>query len=78
LTVADVAARYRVNPDKIRGWIARGELAAVNTAASLCGRPRWVILPDALAAFEKRRLGRPEPKPARRRKRSSFVDYFPD
>ena len=25
-TVADVAARYRVSPDKVRGWINRGEL----------------------------------------------------
>ena len=48
LTVADVARRYRVGEDKVRGWIARGELRAVNTATVLCGRPRWVISPDAL------------------------------
>jgi hypothetical protein len=57
LTVGDVARRYRVGEDKVRGWIRRGELAAVNTAAALCGKPRWVILPEALAAFETRRRG---------------------
>jgi hypothetical protein len=77
LTVSDVARRYRVSPDKIRTWIARGELSAVNTASALCGRPRFVILPDALAAFEARRAGGPPPKPPRRRKRAPQIDFFP-
>jgi hypothetical protein len=58
LTVKDVARRYRVSPDKVRLWIARGELVAINTTATLCGKPRWVILPEALAEFERRRAGR--------------------
>jgi transposase len=78
LTVRDVARRYRVGEDKVRGWVARGELAAVNTAAALCGKPRWVILPDALAAFEKRRAGGPVPKPKRRAKRPVQIDFYPD
>lgn len=78
LTVDDMAKRYRVGPDKVRGWIARGELKAINTAAALCGRPRWVITPDALAAFENRRLGGPLPKPLRRRRRQEAIDYYPD
>ena len=79
LTVADVALRYRVSPDKVRAWIARGELAAINTAAVLCGKPRWVVTPDALAAFERRRLGGVPAKPAQRRnRRPSLVDYYPD
>jgi hypothetical protein len=77
-TVADVARRYRVSPDKVRAWIDRGELAAVNTSAALCGRPRWVIPPEALAAFERRRAGGSPPKPARRRRRPEIIDYFPD
>jgi helix-turn-helix protein len=77
LTVRDVAKRYRVGEDKVRLWIARGELAAVNTAAALCGKPRWVITPEALAAFEKRRIGGPPPKPPRRRRRVASVDYYP-
>lgn len=79
LTVRDVAKRYRCSPDKIRLFIARGELAAVNIATALCGRPRWVITTEALADFEKRRAGGPPPKPARRkRKPTGLVDYYPD
>jgi transposase len=77
LTVREVARRYRVGEDKVRAWIARGELAAVNTAAVLCGRPRWVILPDALAGFERRRAGGPPPKPCRR-VRQVGIDFYPD
>lgn len=77
LTVADVADRYRVSPDKVRLWIVRGELAAVNTASALCGKPRWVIPQEALSVFEKRRAGGPPPKPPRRRKRREMVDYYP-
>jgi hypothetical protein len=79
LTVADVARRYRVGPDKVRAWIDGGELKAVNTSAALCGRPRWVIPPEALATFEQRRAGGPAPKPQRRRRRQTKeIDYFPN
>src|SRR5262249_18503933 len=47
LTVRDVARRYRVGEDKVRTWIARGELKAINTAAALCGRPRWIVPVEA-------------------------------
>ena len=57
LTVADVARRYRVSADKVRRWIRRGELHAVNTAAAACTRPRFVVLPEALVKFEQRRAG---------------------
>jgi hypothetical protein len=77
-TVADVARRYRVSPDKVRIWIRRGELPAINTAAALCGRARWVITPDALAAFERGRATAPPPKPSRRRRREEGYDYYPD
>jgi excisionase family DNA binding protein len=78
LTVREVARRYRVGEDKVRSWIARGELKAVNTAAALCGRPRWVVPVDSLAEFERRRAGGPPPKPPRRRGRSALVDFYPD
>jgi hypothetical protein len=77
LTVKDVARLYRVSPDKVRAWIKRGELAAVNTAAALCQRPRWIVLPEALAAFEHRRAGGPAAKPQRRRRRAELVDFYP-
>lgn len=78
LTVRDIARRYRVGEDKVRSWINRGELRAINTAAVLCGKPRWVIPVDALAEFEKRRQGGPAPKPVRRRRQSEMIDYYPD
>ncbi len=79
LTVRDVARRYRVGEDKVRGWIKRGELTACNTAAVLCGKPRWVILPEALAAFEQRRQGGPPAKPTPRRRRpTGMIDYYRD
>jgi hypothetical protein len=77
LTVEDVARRYRVSPDKVRGWISRGELRAVNTAAVLCGRPRWVVTAESLAAFERLRTGGPAPKPQRRPRRApEIIDFF--
>jgi transposase len=79
LTTRDVARRYRVGQDKVRKWIARGELVAVNTATALCGRPRWVVTADALAAFERGRRAGPSARPPGRRKRkANFVDFYPD
>jgi hypothetical protein len=77
-TVADVAAKYRVSPDKVRAWINRGELAAVNVASARCGRPQLRVTPEALANFARARAAA-EPRPApRRRRRAAEIDYFPD
>jgi hypothetical protein len=79
LTVRDVAKRYRISPDKVRALIKRGALSAINTASALCGRPRFVVLPHHLAAFEEqRRAAAPPPKPKRKSKMMSFIDYYPD
>lgn len=78
LTVADLAARYRVSPDKVRAWIKRGELSAINVATSLCARPLLRVTPEALAAFERVRSAAPPPKPPRRRRRPPVIDYYPD
>jgi excisionase family DNA binding protein len=77
LTVRDVARRYRVGEDKVRRWIAHGELKAVNTAAALCGRPRWVIMAESLEEFEQRRTGSAPPKTQRTRTRRLPVDFYP-
>ena len=76
-TTADVARRYRVSEDKVRAWIRLGELRAVNTSANLCGRPRWIVSAEALAAFEARRAGVQPAMPIRRR-RPAGRDWFPD
>jgi hypothetical protein len=77
LTVPEVAERYRVGEDKVRGWILRGELEAINTSSALCGRPRYVITREALAKFEAGRRAAKVQKP-KRKKKSDIPDYFPD
>jgi hypothetical protein len=77
LTVKECANRFRVGCAKIRGWIARNELFAINTADGP-GKPRWVIPPDAIAAFEARRAGgKPAPRPKQSQHRP-WRDYYPD
>jgi excisionase family DNA binding protein len=77
LTVREVARRYRVSRQKVRAWIMRGELPAINTAAQ-CRRRRWVVTADGLAEFERRRSARPPPEPAPRRRRTvGQIDYYP-
>jgi hypothetical protein len=75
-SVADLCQRWKVGSDKIHGFISRGELAAVNVATNLAGRPQWRITPEAVAAFERRRTSAPSPKPQRRRRRQDLVDYY--
>jgi hypothetical protein len=77
LTTREVARRYRVSRDKVHSWIKRGELSAINTAAPLA-KPRWVVLPDALASFERGRQATPPPKRQQhRRQRTVETDYYP-
>jgi hypothetical protein len=79
MTVREVARRYRVAPAKVRAWIRRGLLGAVNTASAECGKPRLIVLPHHLADFERSRSATPPPKaPRRRKQRPGFVDYYPD
>jgi hypothetical protein len=78
-TPRELARILRVSPDRVRGWIASGELPALNLARHRSGRPRYVILPDHLRQFEAgRRTTGPPPKPTRRpRLPTGFVDFFP-
>jgi transposase len=77
-TTADVARRYRVSEEKVRGWIRRGELFAIDTSDARCRRPRYVIPPDALERFERGRSAAEPPKPPRRRMETQEIDYYPD
>ncbi len=77
LTVREVARRYRIGTDRVRSLIRSGELQALNLALVRCGRPRFVIMPEALAKFEQARSATPPPKPTRRKKWTTPVDYFP-
>ena len=78
MTPAEVGRLLRVSPDKVRGWIARGELRAVNLGSN--ARPRLVVLPHHLAEFERKHLAAPARKPARKRRRkiAGETDFYPD
>lgn len=76
LTTKEVAQRFRVSQLKVRGWIRAGKLKAIDTAEP--GRkPRFVVLPEALAEFERSRSTAPLPK-VPKRKRAGGIDFFPD
>jgi hypothetical protein len=68
----------RVSEDKIRLWIRSGELPALNTARTRSGKPRFVILPHAIEQFAAARSPAVPPKPARRKKRTMEIDFYPD
>jgi transposase len=80
LTPNELAKILRVSPDRVRAWIRSGQLGAINTAVTRCGKPRFVILPKHLEEFEQKQRVSPPPKPAKRPKRKprNFVDYYPD
>lgn len=78
LTPREVGQLLRVSPDRVRAWIASGELGAVNTAPTRSGKPRFVILPHHLTAWEQgRQAARPKPAP-RRRRQATARDFYPD
>ena len=76
--VEDLCQRWKIGADKIRAFLRRGELLAVNVAANLSGRPQWRITPESVEAFEQRRSSAPPPKPPRRKRgQKGVVDYYP-
>jgi hypothetical protein len=77
-TPPEIAKRYRVSSDTVRGWIVSGQLRAVDVSARPgIGRPRWRIHPCDLVAFENARTAQPPVKPARRRRKAAnVVEYF--
>jgi hypothetical protein len=78
LTPREVGRRYRMSAERVRAMIVRGELGAVDTARTRCGRPRWVVMPHHLADWERSRRAGPLPRPAPRRRRTGLVDYYQD
>lgn len=73
-----LAKRYSIKPSKVLGWIRSGELEAINISAKPGQRPRWVVTPEALVAFESRRSSSLTVKsdPIRRRKDRRVTEYF--
>jgi hypothetical protein len=69
-TPAEIAARHGVSADKVRDWIARGELLALNLADRIDGcKARWRVTREALEAFERARSTKSMQKPTTRRRR---------
>lgn len=77
-SVADLARRLKIGPDKVRAFIDRGELRAVNVATNLSGRPQWRVTPEEVERFELRRSSAPLPQSIRRRRSPTQIDYYPD
>jgi hypothetical protein len=79
-TPNELGRLLRVSPDRIRAWIAAGDLGAIDTSRARCGRPRYVILPHHLEQFIRRRsAARQKTTPTQRRRRPlGFIDFFPD
>jgi hypothetical protein len=79
MTPAEVGKLLRIGPDRVRAMIACGELGAIDTAPRRCGRPRYVILPHHLAAWEmSHQAVTPPDAPRPRRRKEKVPDYFPD
>jgi excisionase family DNA binding protein len=77
-TPRELGRLLRVSPDQVRRWIQSGELGAIDTSRRRCGRPRYVILPHHLAAWERSRLAATPPEPPRRRRQAAgVIDYYP-
>lgn len=54
--VADLAARWRCNPETVKNYIRAGELRAIKIAR------RWMVDPADVAAFEKSKQNVPGPR----------------
>lgn len=77
-TPREFGRTYRLGHERVLAMIRRGELGAIDTGDPRTGRHRYVILPRHAEEWERRRAVAEPPKPARRRKRTTAVDYYPD
>lgn len=68
LTPPAIARKLGVKVERVRGWIVRGELDAINVSDG--HQPRYRVSPAALEAFMAGRSVSPSPAPKRRRKPS--------
>lgn len=61
LSVTEVSRRLRVNPDKVRSWIGKGELVGVNVAELPGCQTRWRVADAELQRFMRARQSAPAP-----------------
>lgn len=68
LTPPEYAKRLGVDPERVRAWIRKGTLRAVNVGDGT-RRSRFRISPDAIREFEEKRSGKEPEAPPRRKPR---------
>ena len=76
-TPPELAKRWRVSSDKVRNFIATGELVAFNVANKQSGRPRYRISIEEVRKFEARRATPPKPQVKRKMKKpQGIIEFF--
>jgi excisionase family DNA binding protein len=76
ITPKEAARFLRISHNKVRLLIRAGQLGAMNTGTA--AGPRYVILPQHIAAYVEAHAAVP-PRPAKHRRRpAGQVDYYPD
>src|SRR5438094_6587474 len=69
----------RCSSDSIRTMIRSGKLGAIYMRQTQSGKPRFIVMPEHLAAFVEANKVYVPPKPERRHRRpKDMIDYFPD
>jgi len=77
ITPNTYARRLGCGIHKILNFIRSGQLRAINIAADTAKRAQWVIPPDAIIEFERRRSAQPKaPTPRRRKKKPDVIEFF--
>jgi len=78
-TTREIARMLRCSSDRIRTMIRSGKLGAVNMRQTVCGKPKFIVMPEHLAAFVEANKVYVPPKPEQRRRRQKdLIDFFPD
>lgn len=79
LTPPEIARRWGISADKVVAWIRAGELRAVNAAARIGRRPRYLVDVADLCAFEAARAVVPRdarPSRTRQRRKAEVIEFF--
>ena len=76
-TLRALSRRWKIGLGKIRTWIRRGELPALNVSDSPA-KPQWRVTAASVETFERQRASGPVPKVPRRKKMKDEIDYFQD
>lgn len=76
LTPPAIAQRWGASPEKVVALIKRGELRGFTLSPPGSRRPRWLVDPEEVAAFEERRQAKSPKTPARRKRQPADVIEF--